>query len=45
MFTINHAVMGWAGWDVESGPLDPANHLQPAMLISLSAPKVYSIEY
>jgi NAD(P)H-hydrate epimerase len=32
-----------AGWDVENGPLDQDNSLKPAMLISLSAPKLYSI--
>nr|SVE75310.1 EOG090X0AXR [Daphnia dolichocephala] len=29
-----------SGWDVETGPLDPVTHLKPAMLISLSAPKL-----
>ncbi|XP_032786858.1 NAD(P)H-hydrate epimerase isoform X4 [Daphnia magna] len=29
-----------SGWDVENGPVDPTNHLNPAMLISLSAPKL-----
>ena len=31
-----------AGWDVENGPLDLNNSLKPAMLISLSAPKLYT---
>jgi hypothetical protein len=34
-----------AGWDVENGPLDQDNSLKPAMLISLSAPKLYSIYF
>nr|SVE76570.1 EOG090X0AXR [Daphnia longispina] len=29
-----------SGWDVENGPLDLNNSLKPAMLISLSAPKL-----
>nr|SVE84438.1 EOG090X0AXR [Daphnia pulex] len=29
-----------SGWDVENGPLDQDNSLKPAMLISLSAPKL-----
>jgi hypothetical protein len=34
-----------AGWDVENGPLDLNNSLKPAMLISLSAPKLYILTF
>lgn len=43
MFTITFNIL--AGWDVENGPVDPTNHLNPAMLISLTAPKLYSINF